>query len=97
MYMGKPVLMVPAHIEQECNAYDAMLTGAGIISGDFCLDRLLDFSRTFRPNRDFIFWVQRTEMLVNLLVHAPEPEEYRLLSWIRTSRLFKRYRLVFYK
>ena len=67
-------------------------SGAGISTV-----QLVSFSRTFRPNRDFIFWVQRTEMLVNLLVHAPEPEEYRLLSWIRTSRLFKRYRLVFYK
>lgn len=32
MYLGKPVLMVPAHIEQDCNAYDAMKAGAGIIS-----------------------------------------------------------------
>ena len=31
MYLGKPVLMVPAHIEQDCNAYDAMKAGAGII------------------------------------------------------------------
>lgn len=23
MYLGKPILMVPAHIEQDCNAYDA--------------------------------------------------------------------------
>ena len=32
MYLGKPVLMVPAHIEQDCNAHDAMRAGAGIIS-----------------------------------------------------------------
>lgn len=30
MYLGKPVLMVPAHIEQDCNAYDAYRSGAGI-------------------------------------------------------------------
>lgn len=36
MYLGKPVLMVPAHIEQDCNAYDAMKAGAGIIS-DFLI------------------------------------------------------------
>ena len=35
IYMGKPVLMVPAHIEQECNAYDAMCAGAVIISTSF--------------------------------------------------------------
>ena len=49
IYMGKPVLMVPAHIEQECNAYDAMCAGAGIISTSFSLDRLLEFSSTFHP------------------------------------------------
>lgn len=32
MYLGKPLLMVPAHIEQDCNAYDAARGGAGIIS-----------------------------------------------------------------
>lgn len=30
MYLGKPVLMVPAHIEQDCNAHDAMRAGAGL-------------------------------------------------------------------
>lgn len=35
MYLGKPVLMVPAHIEQDCNAYDAMIAGAGIIGDSF--------------------------------------------------------------
>ena len=37
MYLGKPILMVPAHIEQDCNAYDAEKSGAGIISSDFNL------------------------------------------------------------
>ena len=32
MYLGKPLLMVPAHIEQDCNAYDAARTGAGIVA-----------------------------------------------------------------
>lgn len=41
MYLGKPVLMVPAHIEQDCNAYDAMKAGAGIISDSFDLQPLL--------------------------------------------------------
>lgn len=38
MYLGKPVLMVPAHIEQECNAHDAMQQWAGVTSHDFRLD-----------------------------------------------------------
>ena len=32
MYLGKPILMVPTHIEQACNAYDAALSGAGIVA-----------------------------------------------------------------
>ena len=28
MYLGKPVLMVPTHIEQACNAFDAVHAGA---------------------------------------------------------------------
>lgn len=44
MYLGKPLLMVPAHIEQDCNAYDAFRSGAGVISEEFDLERLLDFS-----------------------------------------------------
>lgn len=36
MYMGKPVLMVPAHVEQECNAFEAMNQGAGIVANYCC-------------------------------------------------------------
>lgn len=36
--------MVPAHIEQDCNAYDAMRAGAGIISDSFDLESLLRFA-----------------------------------------------------
>lgn len=31
MYLGKPVLMVPAHIEQDCNAYECPAAGAGLL------------------------------------------------------------------
>lgn len=31
-YLNKPVLMVPTHIEQACNAYDASLSGAGVVA-----------------------------------------------------------------
>lgn len=72
MYMGKPVLMVPAHIEQECNAYDAMRTGAGIVSQDFAMDRLEAFGTAFKPNRNFMFWAQDTDVLVDKLVCPPE-------------------------
>lgn len=35
LYLQKPVLMVPVHIEQECNAFDATRAGAGIRSDRF--------------------------------------------------------------
>ena len=61
MYLGKPVLMTPAHIEQDCNAYDAMIAGAGIISDSFDLKRLLRFAETYHPNRNFVYWTRSSE------------------------------------
>ena len=46
MYLGKPVLMVPTHIEQACNAFDAVHAGAGVIADPFDLDALLQLSQT---------------------------------------------------
>lgn len=61
MYLGKPVLMVPVHIEQECNAYDAQLSGAGIISDSFDLKALLSSAETYTPNREFMYWTRSCE------------------------------------
>ena len=75
MYLGKPLLMVPAHIEQDCNAYDAALTGAGIVADSFDLQRLLDFERSYRPDVEFRYWARSGERLVlealEEAVHAP--------------------------
>ena len=68
MYLGKPVLMVPAHIEQDCNAYDAMRAGAGIVGEAFDLEPLLKFAETYRPNVGFPQWVRSCEsMLISAL------------------------------
>lgn len=56
MYLGKPIMMVPAHIEQDCNAYDASLCGAGIVSRDFDIDSLLKFAADYRPDPTFRSW-----------------------------------------
>ena len=66
MYLGKPVLMVPAHIEQDCNAYDAMIAGAGIIGDSFELESLLRFAGKYIPNRDFIYWARSCERRIIL-------------------------------
>lgn len=64
MYLGKPVLMVPTHIEQSCNAFDAMLSGAGITFDRFDLDRLLELSEKEKPLSDFRFWADQAEWLI---------------------------------
>ena len=61
MYLGKPVLLIPAHIEQACNAHDATLSGAGVISDAFELDKLLDFLPGYQPNSSFRNWVEQSE------------------------------------
>jgi uncharacterized protein (TIGR00661 family) len=57
LYLQKPVMMIPAHIEQECNAFDAMNAGAGIISEEFNLSKLLEFLPSYQPNTAFADWV----------------------------------------
>lgn len=56
MYLGKPVMMVPAHIEQDCNAHDACRCGAGIVAQDFDLGRLAGFAGSFSPQTWFRAW-----------------------------------------
>ncbi len=64
MYLGKPILMVPSHIEQEINAFDAKRNGAGISARRFDLSALLDFAENFMPNNEFVSWVQSSESLI---------------------------------
>jgi len=64
MYMGKPVMMVPTHIEQACNAFEASLVGAGIISNDFDFDKLLDYIPNYQKNTDFRDWVQQAHWTI---------------------------------
>lgn len=64
MYLGKPILMVPAHIEQECNAYDATLDGSGIVDEGFNLDKLLAFAGTYQPDPTFGTWVRSSRYII---------------------------------
>lgn len=73
MYLGKPILMVPAHIEQDCNALDAASNGAGIISDDFNLDHLIEFSREYKPNPAFRTWVESAPYIIR---YAIEPDMF---------------------
>jgi len=59
MYMGKPVLMVPTHIEQACNAFEASSAGAGIVADDFELDKLLEYIPDYQKKTNFHDWVRQ--------------------------------------
>ncbi len=68
MYLGKPILMVPSHIEQKCNAFNATRgfifnpqadhSIRPCVSSDvFDLDKLLDFvDNEFVPDSAFPAW-----------------------------------------
>ena len=70
MYLGKPLMMVPSHIEQKCNAYDATRESAAIESDVFDLSVLLDFAEKGHFHRDEKFpdWaLSAAEVIVNEL------------------------------
>ena len=64
MYLGKPVLMVPSHIEQELNAFDALKGNAGVVADKFDLSALLEFSERFVPDPDFVGWADSAEEII---------------------------------
>lgn len=87
MYFGKPILMIPAHIEQDCNAYDACNAGAGVAGRDFNLNLLLPLIHSYHPVEGFREWVDSSEqvilpqleMVANTVPHYPFS-----LAWFRT-------------
>jgi len=62
MYLQKPVLMIPAHIEQECNVTDAMRSGAGITATYFKIESLISYIPHYEGKSDaFRNWVSLAE------------------------------------
>lgn len=64
MYLGKPILMVPSHIEQEINAFDASRSGAGVRADSFDLSKLLEFAENYTPVEGFIDWVRSADKVI---------------------------------
>jgi uncharacterized protein (TIGR00661 family) len=64
MYLGKPVLMTPTHIEQSCNAYEASEAGAGIVADNFDLEKLFDYIPNYQKKPDFRDWVQQADWYI---------------------------------
>lgn len=63
MYLQKPVLMVPTHIEQECNVIDAMRSGAGVTDEYFNLYALLEFIPNYTATNEFRDWIHVADRL----------------------------------
>jgi uncharacterized protein (TIGR00661 family) len=69
MYMGKPLMMVPSHIEQKCNAFDATRFNAAVEAQEFDLSILLDFADNgFSKDEKFPEWaLSAQEVFINAL------------------------------
>lgn len=64
MYLGKPVMMIPIHIEQEINAADAVGAGAGITAEGFDISPLLEYIPKYKADTEkFREWVNSAEEL----------------------------------
>ncbi len=61
LYFQKPVMMIPVHVEQEFNAYDASLSGVGISGKKFNLSNLIEFIPNYNPDPNFRDWVYQAE------------------------------------
>ncbi len=65
MYLGKPTLMIPVHLEQEINAYDASQVGAGDISLKFDLTKLERSIKNYSADsQKFREWVDSAEEIM---------------------------------
>ncbi|MFV0467843.1 MAG: glycosyltransferase family protein [Dysgonomonas sp.] len=64
-YLDKPVMMIPAHIEQEINAADAESTGLGISGNKFDIGKLINFTQEKKTsNNEFRAWVDKAEEIL---------------------------------
>ena len=61
LYMGKPAMMIPVHVEQMCNATDAEKEMAGIKSDSFDMSRLQDFAHEYEEDIEFRMWENTAE------------------------------------
>lgn len=62
MYLGKPVVMIPAHVEQQINAADAHSVGAGEIANEFNLSLLQSAIENYSADTErFKAWVDSAE------------------------------------
>lgn len=81
MYLGKPVMMVPVpnHFEQECNAVDGVISGAGVTSKSFDLSIILDYlPKHLDQSQKFRAWYHRGEAMFLKEIEAFEPNKTKI-------------------
>ncbi|MDR0537409.1 MAG: hypothetical protein LBH04_05110 [Tannerellaceae bacterium] len=62
IYLGKPVMVIPTHIEQQINARDASSTEYVITGDSFDISRLIYFMENYSAdNKPFKDWVNKAE------------------------------------
>lgn len=61
LYMGKPCMMIPAHVEQECNALDAEREMVGVASESFDMGKLTAFAHGYEEDVEFRMWENLAE------------------------------------
>lgn len=80
MYLGKPVMMVPVpnHFEQECNALDGVISGAGITCKTFDLSVLFQYLPEHQDqSKKFREWYQKGEnMFIKEIEDLLNPESF---------------------
>ncbi len=56
LYMGKPCMMVPTHVEQLCNATEAEREMVGVASDSFDMGKLTAFAHDYEDDVEFRMW-----------------------------------------
>lgn len=86
IYLDKPLLMVPTHIEQMCNAHDTLLMATGVSANAFDLDRLLALAdRLPVHNGVFRHWVHQADHIFIEQLSQPIPSRARPFQRLRRA------------
>ena len=63
--------------DSDCNAFDAVNSGAGISADDFDISRLISFANTFKPNEGFRQWANHSEFMFMPILLADSASKKR--------------------
>ena len=76
LYMGKPCMMIPAHVEQICNAVDAEREMVGVMSSDFNIDKLKAFAHGYEEDVEFRMWENNAETRIMAAIENAYDDYY---------------------